>query len=102
MTTNNNFFAEAFEGYQVPNNIKNVSIEICETFNIKGLSDPMYISNVIAYETGTGDGSHNFYSNEIDTSKIEGLYDRFAYAYATCIRNSNGTENDLRTILNKL
>lgn len=99
---NNNFFNEAFEGYNVPNDIKNTSIKICKTFNINGLCDPMYISNVIAVETKTGDGSSNFYNNEIDRSTIDKLSERLAYAYATCIRNSNGTENDLRLILNKL
>lgn len=54
------FYDEAFKGYTVPDNIKRLSIRICESYGIKGICDPMYISNVIAKELNLGDGSHNF------------------------------------------
>ena len=58
-------FNEAFKRYQVPERIRKASENICTEFNIKGICDPMYISNVIAFESGSGDGQSNFVSDEI-------------------------------------
>lgn len=65
MTTRNQFFQEAFEGYTVPENIKTISKEICKRFAIIGICDPMYISNVIATENNIGNGAGTFTGNEI-------------------------------------
>jgi len=78
------FFEEAFEGYEVPSNIRKASEEICTRFNIKGICDPMYISNVIALESGSGTGGGEFYSGEIDN--IEKLAKRLQGAYGCNIR----------------
>lgn len=61
------FYKEAFTNpvtripYEVPEDIKKASIHICQAYNIKGLSDPMYIANSIALEEGRGDGRGNFF-----------------------------------------
>lgn len=62
------FFAEAFtnpvtrQPYQVPEDIKKLSIRICQSYGINGICDPMYIANVIAFEMGRGDGQSNFWN----------------------------------------
>lgn len=75
------FFKEAFNNYYVPSNIKNASESICIKFKIKGICDPMYIANNIAYELGTGDGCGNFNDNEPNLSKLEHLADRLKFSY---------------------
>lgn len=57
------FFQEAFEGYNVPEKIKTASIAICRSCGIRGICDPMYIANIIAMSLGLGDGKSNFYDN---------------------------------------
>jgi hypothetical protein len=57
---NQTFFDKAFEGYEVPINIKKLAMRLCRSYGIEGTCDPMYISNVIAFELGLGDGSGNF------------------------------------------
>lgn len=60
-----------FEGYKIPERIKNTTIAIMQRFSINGLCDGMYISNVIAHTCGIGDGQGNFTSDEItDFEKI--------------------------------
>lgn len=60
------FFKEAFtcpmtgQPYHVPENIKRLAIRICRAYGIRGICDPMYIVNVIAFELGLGDGQGNF------------------------------------------
>jgi hypothetical protein len=95
----NKFYNDAFEGYTVPENIKNASITICDTLNIKGICDPMYISNVIAKETGAGDGQHNFITTEINTNNLTELAERIAYSYSTCLKNSGSSLDDVKNIL---
>lgn len=41
------FYKKAFEKDSIPDEIKRASIQICNAYNIKGLCDPVYISNVI-------------------------------------------------------
>lgn len=85
---NNEFYEDAFEGYNVPKDIWKTAVEICETFGINGSADPMYISNVIAKETETGDGAGNFYGNTLNSSKLLVVKDRLMGAYSTCIKES--------------
>lgn len=62
------FFEEAFtnpvtrQPYQVPEDIKKLSIRICQSYGINGICDPMYIANVIAFEMGRGDGQSKFWT----------------------------------------
>jgi hypothetical protein len=46
--------------YPVPTDIRVAAIDICRAYTIRGLSDPMYVANVIASRTGRGDGKSNF------------------------------------------
>lgn len=63
------FFEEAFEGYNVPKNIKRISKEICKRFAIFGICDPMYISNVIAAGSNIGNGQGDFTGDKVINSK---------------------------------
>lgn len=60
------FFDEAFtnpvtrEAYEVPEDIKRLSMRVCRSYGIRGICDPMYIANVIAFELERGDGQSNF------------------------------------------
>lgn len=53
-------FEKCCDGYRVPEGIKNRAINIMKRFNIIGVCDGMYISNVIASESGSGDGQNHF------------------------------------------
>ncbi len=61
------WFDEAFtnpvtrESYGVPDDIRVASERIVSAYGIRGICDPMWIANVIARETGRGDGEHTFY-----------------------------------------
>lgn len=55
------FFAEAFKGSNVPDDIRRLSERLCVSYGIRGICDPMYIANVIARELGLGDGMGNFH-----------------------------------------
>ncbi len=46
--------------YNVPADIKRLARRICGAYGIRGLCDPMYIANVIAFELGRGDGQSTF------------------------------------------
>lgn len=60
------FFNEAFtdavtgKPYDIPENIKRLSIRLCRSYGIRGICDPMYIANLIALELGLGDGQSSF------------------------------------------
>ena len=60
------FFTEAFtcpttrKPYEVPENLKRLAIRLSRSYGIRGICDPMYIANVIAFELGLGDGQSNF------------------------------------------
>lgn len=62
-------YVDAFKGYAVPENIKNIAILISKRFAINGICDPMYISNVVAYTCGIGDGKGNFTGGDITKSR---------------------------------
>ena len=76
---NKEFFDEAFTNqstgkrYNVPYNLRRASEEICNAFGIRGISDPMYIVNIIALEMGLGDGKGNFTVEAIDRSQWDAL-----------------------------
>lgn len=63
------FYKEAFTNdltgkeYNIPQDLKNVSTKICNSYGIKGICDPMYIVNLIALELKLGDGKGNFNIN---------------------------------------
>jgi len=54
------FYAEAFRGYVVPEDIKCCAIRLTRSYGIRGICDPMYFANIIALELGRGDGQGSF------------------------------------------
>ena len=50
------------EPYNVPADIKKAVTRIVSAYGIRGICDPMYIANIIARETGRGDGESHFYT----------------------------------------
>ena len=75
------YFTEAFKGYNVPTNIRNISESICREFNINGICDPMYIANVIAVELNLGDGCGNFADNKPNLDNVDKVAERLKYSY---------------------
>lgn len=55
------FFNRAFEGLKIAADIRSASERICQAYGIRGICDPAYIANIIAMETGKGDGKGNFW-----------------------------------------
>jgi len=83
------FFEEVFEGERVPDTIRYAAIDLCKEFNIRGLSDPMYISNLIAVETGVGDGKGNFTGEPKGKDEIDKIGKRLKGAYGTKIKDDS-------------
>ena len=60
------FFTEAFtdavtrQPQAVPADIKRAATRLCRAYGIRGICDPMYFANIIALETGRGDGMSHF------------------------------------------
>jgi len=72
-------YEKQFEGYTVPENIKEIVSKIMIRFSITGLCDGMYMANVIAVTCGIGDGCHNFTGNTITeplkvAERLQGSY----------------------------
>lgn len=109
------FFKEAFtqattrKPYDVPENLKQISIRICNAHNIKGICDPMYIANVVALELGMGDGNSNFkgYARTIDEiedfdAKVQRLSQRLCHSYSATIKDTpEGIANIIKETLNE-
>lgn len=51
---------DPFDGHDVPIALKEIVSQIVNTWNIRGLCDGMYIANVIANDSGFGDGQSHF------------------------------------------
>lgn len=83
------FFKDAFEGQELPDEVRACSEEICTTYGINGISDPMYIANIVGLELGFGDGQGSFQKIRPDTGSIKRLSERLAGAYGS---NIDGAE----------
>lgn len=90
------FFEEAFKGYEVPERIKKASKELCTRFNIIGICDPLYICNVIAVESGLGNGCNEFTYGEIINSRK--IAERLRGAYGCNIKSKNDEAEIMRII----
>ena len=81
-----NDYEKMFEGYDVPSRLKETAISIMRRFTITGEGDGMYICNVIAAESGIGDGEGHFTGDEIfNRSEIAR---RLQFAYGSNIPSS--------------
>ena len=79
-------YEKMFEGYDVPSRLKETAISIMRRFTITGECDGMYICNVIAAESGIGDGEGHFTGDEIfNRSEIAR---RLQFAYGSNIPSS--------------
>ena len=61
-------FEENFNGYEVPEKLKAVAIAIMKRFVLTGVCDGMYIANVLAEESGMGDGQSHFNGRNLEIS----------------------------------
>lgn len=90
-------FDEAFRfngtEYVVPEPLKAFVIDLCIRYDIKGICDPMYIANVIAFETGVGTGESSFSgelpSRDILDEKSMAIAQRLATSYGNNIPQSH-------------
>ena len=66
------WFREAFTDpvtrmfYVIPQDLEKTAKRLCLAYNIRGICDPMYIVNIIAVETGRGDGKSTFFKKRGD------------------------------------
>lgn len=56
------WFDGCFKGLGVPDNLKKASTDLCRSYDIKGISDPAYVANIIATNLELGDGKGVFYN----------------------------------------
>ena len=89
------FIKRGFDGYQVPENIRQRVAFILRRFTIFGICDAMYIANTIAHINGTGDGQGNFRQGEI--TEVEKIVKFLMQAYSCNIYPCD--ERDLTDIL---
>jgi hypothetical protein len=69
-------YEAAFANYpQTPADLRVAATRICRAYAIRGICDPMYIANVIAVETGRGDGEHHFYESQSATEAADLIRD---------------------------
>ena len=70
----------------MPAALKEMVEEILKNWAIRGLCDGMYVANVIAYESGTGDGMSHFEADAgIKVPEPERIATRLQYAYGSMI-----------------
>lgn len=81
---------DLFLGHDVPIALKNIVSAIIKEWNINGICSAMYIANVIANESGFGDGLSHFYiKGELDIKEPERIANRLQYAYYSTIPRSD-------------
>lgn len=80
---------KAFEGYEVPEKLKQTASLIMFRFNIEGICDGMYLCNVMAHQSGSGDGCGSFTSDYVNTDIAA---DAISGAYKTNISSSEREE----------
>jgi hypothetical protein len=86
---------------QVPRSIASFVKWLCVKAHIGGLSDPMYLCNVLAMETGQGDGRGEFWSprTKLTEESADQVAKRIFGSYATCLYERNVA---YQTVRNKL
>lgn len=77
---------DPFDGHEVPAALKEMVEKILKTWTIRGLCDGMYIANVIANESGTGDGMSHFEADAgTKVPEAERIAARLQFAYSSTI-----------------
>lgn len=59
-TVDPTLYERNFEGHEVPEKLRGMAITIMKRFTITGITDGMYLCNVIANQNGMGNGSGYF------------------------------------------
>jgi hypothetical protein len=83
------WFDDAFKTKTpVPEALRVAATRVCKQYNIRGICDPLYIANCLAFELGAGDGESNFVPGPVraSSSQVEKLADFLKHAYSSCIQ----------------
>ena len=76
---------------EVPEKIRKSAELICERFCITGVCDAMYLCNLIAYESGNGDGNGYFKEEPVITRYLD-IARNIQYAYRSLITYAEAAE----------
>lgn len=81
----------------VPAAIGEFAVWLCNRARIGGSSDVMYLCNIVAFESGRGDGQGNFYTvhRESTQADVDRIVSRLIFAYSSCIRSKNVLESEI-------
>lgn len=90
------WFAEAFDGYEVPGAFRRFSEAFCRQFDIRGVCDPMYVANSAAMQVGRGDGRGTFHAHStVDednrSAALSQLARHLAFAYGSNVGQDGET-----------
>ena len=69
--------------YAVPDDLRHLSERIVRSYGIRGICDPMYIANIIALETGRGDGYSTFKAAQEPAMTTQAQSNKQGYAHLT-------------------
>ena len=89
-------FERNFEGYNVPEKLRETSMAIMRRFVMTGICDGMYIANVIADESGLGDGQSHFNGGDGEFN-VKASADFLLRAYGCNIDNREDLEEIIAT-----
>lgn len=78
-------------GWAVPHAVRRAVIDVCGVYGIKGQDEPMFISNLVAYETFLGNGQGEF-EPKVDTVTLSGEGVRDCMAVAARLLAAYGPE----------
>ncbi len=72
-------YEELFIGYDVPEHLKSMAINVIKRFTINGCCDGMYICNVVADQNNMGDGFNHFNGKEHVIDRTTAVFLQNAY-----------------------
>jgi hypothetical protein len=86
------FDAAFYPAKNVPIQIRALAERLCRTFTIRGICDPMYITNIVAFELGAGTGRSEFHQVttplSVSAEAVTRLVKRLMFAYLSSITAS--------------
>lgn len=96
------FYEEALANENIPAKLAEISKTFCRTAGIRGICDPVYVCNVIAFETQAGDGCGEYHPREdLDyaMSHISNALTRLESSYHSSMKEAGITPAMLRALL---